>query len=68
MKKKINREEAKLRQWFSERLVTDEPNRVATYRFEVDVITQLKRVYYFTRRIARVAVPEAEQAKLSRQQ
>jgi len=65
MKKKINREEAKLHQWFSERLVTDEPNRVATYRFEVDVITQLKRVYYFTRRIARVAVPEAEQAKLS---
>lgn len=67
MKKKINREEAELRQWFSERLVTDEPNRVATYRFEVDVITQLRRVYYFTRRIARVAVPAAEQAKLSMQ-
>ena len=64
MKKKINRQEAQLRQWFGDRLVTDEPNRVATYRFEVDVVTQLRRVYYFTRRIARVAVPEAEQATL----
>lgn len=64
MKKKINREELDLRQRFSERLVIDEPNRVATYRFEVDVLTQLKRVFYFTRRVARVAVPEIEQAKL----
>ncbi len=64
MKRSINTEEALLRQRFSDRLVIDEPNRVATYRFEVDVITQLKRVYYFTRRIARVAVPESEQATL----
>lgn len=63
-KKVINREEADLLQQFSDRLVVDEPNRVATYRFEIDVITALKRVYYFTRRIARVAVPEKEQAML----
>ena len=48
----------------AERLVADEPNRVATYRFEIDVIANLTRIYYFTRRIARVAVPESEQAKL----
>jgi phosphate:Na+ symporter len=48
----------------SRRLVVDEPNRVATYRFETDIIANLKRIYYFTRRIGRVAVPEAEQSKL----
>ncbi|MEE8486182.1 MAG: hypothetical protein V3S38_06510 [Acidimicrobiia bacterium] len=46
----------------TDRLVVDEPNRVATYRFETAVITNLKRVHYFTRRIARAAVPEHEQA------
>ena len=64
MKKRINEREAQLLQRFSDRLVIDEPNRVATYRWEIDVITQLKRVYYFTRRIARAAVPEREQALL----
>lgn len=46
------------------RLVVDEPNRVATYRFEMDLITHLKRIFYFSRRIARVAVPEEQQAKM----
>jgi phosphate:Na+ symporter len=40
-----------------ERLVVDEPNRVATYRFETDIMTNLKRVHHFIRRIARVAIP-----------
>ena len=48
----------------AERLVADEPNRIATYRFETDLLTNLKRVYYFTRRIARVAVPAAEQSSM----
>ncbi len=47
-----------------ERLVADEPNRVATYRFEMDVIANLKRVFFFSRRIARVAIPEEEQADI----
>jgi phosphate:Na+ symporter len=47
-----------------ERLVVDEPNRVATYRFEMDLLANLKRIFYFARRIARSAVPEAEQSKL----
>jgi phosphate:Na+ symporter len=46
------------------RLVADAPNRIATYRFEIDLIANLKRIYYFTRRIARVAVPESEQASM----
>lgn len=48
----------------AERLVVDEPSRVANYRLEIDLIANLKRIYYFTRRIARVAVPEEEQATL----
>jgi phosphate:Na+ symporter len=47
-----------------ERLVVEEPNRVATYRFEMDLLANLKRIFYFARRIARSAVPEAEQSKL----
>ncbi len=42
------------------RLVVDEPSRIANYAFETDVILHLKRVYWFTRRTARVAVPVAE--------
>jgi phosphate:Na+ symporter len=49
---------------YAARLIADAPNRVATYRFETDVVTHLKRVNYFTRRIARVAVPEHEQATM----
>ena len=64
MKKVVRSEEAALRDRYTERLTIDEPNRVATYRFEVDVMTHLKRIYYFTRRIARVAIPDTEQAKV----
>jgi phosphate:Na+ symporter len=45
----------------SERLIVDEPNRIATYRFETDVMTNLKRVHHFIRRIARVAIPIHQQ-------
>ncbi len=44
----------------SERLTVDEPNRVAVYRFETDIMTNLKRVHHFIRRIARVAIPRSE--------
>jgi phosphate:Na+ symporter len=43
-----------------ERLVADEPNRIATYRFETDVMANLKRIHHFIRRITRVAVPVHE--------
>lgn len=46
----------------SERLVVDEPNRIATYRFETDVMANLKRVHHFIRQIARVAIPMSEQS------
>jgi phosphate:Na+ symporter len=45
------------------RLIADEPNRIATYAFETDLIAHLKRIFYFTRRTARVAVPAPERSQ-----
>ncbi|MEO1129872.1 MAG: Na/Pi cotransporter family protein [Planctomycetota bacterium] len=41
------------------RLAAEEPNRMATFRIESDIIETLKRIYYFAKRIARV-VAEAD--------
>ena len=41
----------------AKRLVAREPGRLAAYTFEVDVLESLKRVYYFTKRMARAALP-----------
>lgn len=65
MKRDINRLEAEAAVHQAERLVVHEPNRVQTYRLEIDLIANLKRVYYFTKRIARAAVPAAEKPALS---
>ena len=40
-----------------QRLLADAPDRVATYRFEIDVIANLKRVHYFSTRTARASAP-----------
>jgi phosphate:Na+ symporter len=48
----------------ADRLVAPEPHRVATYRFEIDIVANLKRVFYFTKRIARLAVPPQHRAGL----
>lgn len=36
------------------RLIANEPNRLATFRIETEIIEYLKRVYYFAKRIAKV--------------
>jgi len=41
------------------RLVAKEPNRVPAYTIEVDIIEKLKRVYYFSKRMAKTVTPEA---------
>ncbi len=64
MKDQINSMEREASQHQAERLVIDAPNRIANYRFEIDVIAHLKRIYYFSKRLARMAVPESERAKL----
>jgi phosphate:Na+ symporter len=45
------------------RLVADEPQRLAAYTLEVDVLKNLKRIYYFSKRMARgvLAATDARQ-------
>ncbi len=51
----------------TQRLIAAEPNRLATFRIESEIIEYLKRVYYFAKRMAKI-VAEADlvyrQAKL----
>ena len=58
MKDEINRlsDSAALHQ--ASRLVAEEPNRIAAYTVEMDIIEKLKRVYYFAKRIAKTVTPE----------
>jgi len=65
MKREVNSLERAATAHQAERLIADEPDRVANYRLEVDVISTLKRVYYMTRRIARVSVPQEEKAGMT---
>ena len=65
MKRTVNNLERAAAAHQAERLVADEPHRVSTYRLEIDLIANLKRVYYFSKRIARVAVPPQEKASMS---
>ena len=62
MKEQINSLERAAALHEAERLVAPEPNRVEAYRFEIDVINNLKRIYYFSKRTARAAIPADERA------
>ncbi len=57
MKTEINRlaDSAALHQ--AGRLVAEEPNRLPAYKIEMDILQNLKRIYYFAKRMARAAVP-----------
>jgi phosphate:Na+ symporter len=65
MKKQINSMERAAAAHEATRLVADAPDRIAHYRFEIDVIAALKRIYYFSKRIARVSVPDEEKATMT---
>ncbi len=41
----------------ADRLVAEEPNRIPTYTIEVDILEQLKRIYYFAKRMAKTVLP-----------
>ncbi len=43
----------------AERLVADEPNRLQAYTTEVDIIEKQKRIYYFSKRMAKTVVEES---------
>jgi phosphate:Na+ symporter len=42
------------------RLTADEPNRVATYRLESEIIENLKNMYFVAMRIANMVTPYRE--------
>ena len=42
----------------AKRLVAEEPNRLAAYTIEVDLIEKLRRIYYFAKRMAKTVTPE----------
>lgn len=44
------------------RLLAPDANRIELYRFETDVVANLRRIYYFAKRTARVAIPASQQA------
>ncbi len=58
MKQEINRlaDSAAIHQ--AQRLVAAEPNRLPAYTVEMGILENLKRIYYFTKRMARAAAPE----------
>jgi phosphate:Na+ symporter len=43
----------------AERLVADAPDREETYSLEMNILENLKRIYYFTKRMCRVLIPSA---------
>ena len=63
MKGDINRfmESAAMHQ--ARRLVAEEPNRLAAYTLEIDIIEKLKRIYYFSKRMAKAVMPEETQER-----
>jgi phosphate:Na+ symporter len=64
MKNRVNELEQDALVHEADRLVAPEPRRVATYRFEIDVVANLKRIFYFSKRIARLAIPTEERAEM----
>lgn len=54
LKPQINRLATRAHRQVAARLIADEPNRIATFRVESDLIEMTKRLYYFAKRIARV--------------
>ncbi|MGB5397689.1 MAG: Na/Pi cotransporter family protein, partial [Gammaproteobacteria bacterium] len=60
MKADINRLMESAAMHESRRLVVEAPNRLAAYTMEIDIIEKLKRIYYFSKRMAKTVDPEEE--------
>ena len=41
----------------AKRLVAEEPNRLAAYTLEMDILEKLKRIYYFAKRMSKAVLP-----------
>ena len=58
MKREINRLSDSAAAHQASRLVAEEPKRVPAYAIEVDIIEQQKRIYYFSKRMAKTVYSE----------
>ncbi len=47
----------------AERLIADEPNRIKAYTTEVDIIEKQRRIYYFTKRMAKTVISDKRSEK-----
>ncbi len=54
-KAELNRIANQAEEHLAARLVAQEPNRLAAFRIETDIMENLKRIYYFAKRIAKIA-------------
>ncbi|MFW2381305.1 MAG: Na/Pi cotransporter family protein [Acidimicrobiales bacterium] len=61
MKEKINAKAHVIAEHHAARLAAG-THQIEAYRFETDVVANLRRIYYFAKRTARVAIPTTEQA------
>lgn len=64
LKATVNSLEAAAAAHQANRLLADAPDRIANYRLEIDVIANLKRVFYFAKRMARTTSPRDEELAL----
>ncbi len=55
-KEEINRLAGEAERHLSRRLSADEPNRLAMFRMESEIMEYLRRMYYFAKRIAKLVV------------
>jgi phosphate:Na+ symporter len=62
MKGEIDRQTSDAALHGAKRLVAEEPNRIAAYTVEMDIIEKLKRIYYFAKRMAKTVTPEEEES------
>ncbi|MBT5875474.1 MAG: Na/Pi cotransporter family protein [Candidatus Latescibacteria bacterium] len=58
MKDEINQLASTAEQHLSQRLTAEEPGRLTGFRLESELVEYLKRVYYFSKRIAKVITEE----------
>lgn len=48
-----------MRQILAKRLTAGEPNRLIAFRLESEIIEYLKRIFYFAKRVAKLAAEDA---------
>jgi len=57
MKASINRQADAAALYEAKRLIAEEPKRLQAYTIEMDTIEKLKRIYYFSKRMAATTIP-----------